>query len=59
MANEQIKYEMFRKKIPQWKLANVLGISETTMGRKLRVELSDTKREEILNIIENWSENNG
>ena len=56
MANEKIKLEMFCKKVPQWKLAMVLGISEATLGRKFRVELSEEEQAKIMKILEEWKD---
>jgi len=51
MVNETIRFEMMRKKISQWKLAEALGISESSLNRKLRKELSAEEKEELLNTI--------
>ena len=37
--------------VPFWQIARALGIGEATMTRKLRTELSDTDKNEILAII--------
>lgn len=44
MANEGLKKMARDQKIPQWKIADALNISEFTYIRKLRHELSDEDR---------------
>ena len=50
--NERIKLELFKRKIPQWKLAKALGISENTLCRRLRYELTKDQTDEIIKIID-------
>ncbi len=51
MANEIIKDELKDKKVYQWELAVALGISEQTMVRRMRFEMSEDKRWELLALI--------
>lgn len=44
MNNVEIKNEMKAAKIPYWKIADVLGVHENTIMRKLRHELTDSDR---------------
>ncbi|MBO5449294.1 MAG: hypothetical protein J5994_08185 [Ruminococcus sp.] len=44
MANEKLRKELKRLKIPYWQIASILGIHENTVMRKLRFELSDTDK---------------
>ena len=44
MNNVEIKAEMKAAKIPYWKIADVLGVHENTIMRKLRHELTDNDR---------------
>ena len=44
MANEKIKSILKERKIPQWRIAVELGISEATLTRWLRVELTPDKQ---------------
>ena len=44
MNNAEIKAEMKAAKIPYWKIADVLGVHENTIMRKLRHELTDSDR---------------
>lgn len=53
MTNIEIREAMKRKRIPQWKLGEMLGVSENTINRRLRKELSTGEKQKILNIIGN------
>lgn len=39
-----------------WQIADELGISEITMSRKLRYELSEDEKQKILDIINELAE---
>ena len=50
--NQEIK-ELFKKNnVPQWKVADVLGVSEMTVIRWLRHELTPERKAAILDAIE-------
>lgn len=51
MKNQEIRNAMKENNIKQWELAEMLGISENTMCRKLRKELPDEEKQHILEII--------
>lgn len=51
MANEDIKVAAKRVGVQQWKIADALGIAETTFCRKLRRELPQEAKEKIFLII--------
>lgn len=44
MNNVEIKTELKAAKIPYWKIADILGVHENTIMRKLRHELTDSDR---------------
>lgn len=50
-ANLDIRETLKSVEITQWELANKLNISETTLVRKLRKELPEDERQEILKMI--------
>ena len=50
-ANEAIKRTLASKGLTQWRLAEVLGISECTLCRKLRKELTTEEKEKLLKLI--------
>jgi hypothetical protein len=52
MRNQDI-HELFNKSgVKKWLAAEELGIADTTFSKRLRRELSQTEREEIISIIE-------
>lgn len=51
MANQEIRMELKARNIPQWKLGELLGVSENTVNRKLRKELSTDEKQHILEVI--------
>ena len=56
MANEEIRKLIKEDCLKHWKLAERLGISESTMVRKLRKELSTEEKEKIIREIEKYKE---
>ena len=52
MANQIIRDELRERKVYQWELAKALGISEATMVRKMRTEISDEETTELLALID-------
>ena len=53
LANADIRTKAKEKKVRFWEVAEYLKISEPTMTRKLRKELSQDEKVDILNIIDN------
>jgi len=56
MANEEIRKHARVKSVPFWKVAYTLGISEPTMTRKLRFELSPDEKRRVMQTIDKLSE---
>lgn len=52
MENMNLRRTAKAAKVPLWRIAEVLGISEPTMTRKLRRELPEKEKQQILGIIE-------
>ncbi len=50
--NEDIRRAMGAKGIKQWELAEKMKILECNLSRKLRKELPESEKEELLKIIE-------
>lgn len=50
-ANEEIRKSARISHVPLWRIAKEMGISEPTMTRKLRVELSEQEKNKMLQII--------
>lgn len=57
MANESIKEVARRKRIRLWEIADQLAVSENTLSRRLRHELSPEEKQQILAIISELSRN--
>lgn len=51
----EIRIEMTKHGLKQWQLANLLGVSESALSRKLRKELSDEEKKQILTVIQKAS----
>lgn len=51
MKNMEIRIEMTKHGLKQWQLANLLEMSESALSRKLRKELPDNEKQQILGII--------
>jgi predicted transcriptional regulator len=49
--NCEIRTELLRVGMKQYELAELLGITEFTLSRKLRKELPDDEKQRILEII--------
>lgn len=58
MFNQEIRTEAKRNGVKLWQIADKLGISEPTMTRKLRHELSEEETGHILNIISELAKEN-
>lgn len=52
MRNERIKEAMKRQGLKQWEVAELIGISEFTMCRKMRHELPAEEQDQIVRLIE-------
>ena len=54
--NQRIREHAKNKGVKLWEVADILGIHESALSRKLRKELSDTERDNILSIIDKVAE---
>ena len=52
MANTIVREELKLRGVRQWELAHALGVSEQTLVRWLRFELSEDKQMDMLEKIE-------
>lgn len=50
-ANQEVREALQNKGKKQWELADMLGISEFTLARWLRKELTEDKKELLLKAI--------
>lgn len=55
-ANQTVREEAKKKGVKLWQIAEHLGISEPTMTRWMRTELSAQKENMILNAIDKIAE---
>lgn len=51
MANDAVKRTMQKYDVRQWELALMLGVSENTMYRKMRTELSLDEQKKLIDLI--------
>lgn len=57
MKNRDIKEYAKSKGVRLWQIAEVLHINDGNFSRKLRKELSETQKQEIMKIIDDLAEN--
>jgi hypothetical protein len=50
-ANQEVREALQNKGMKQWELADMLGISEFTLTRWLRKELTEEEKEQLLKAI--------
>lgn len=51
MANLELRKSAKAAGIPLWRIADALGIGEATMTRKLRHELPENEKKQLLDLI--------
>ena len=52
MSNQDIRCAAAGAGVKLWKIADALGITDSSFSRKLRKELSQEEKEKIFSIIE-------
>lgn len=57
MKNLEIRLLLAEKRIKHYELAKAMGISDTTLSKKLRFELSNNQKQEIIEIINELARN--
>lgn len=55
MYNQEIRSQAKENNIPLWKIADGLGITDSTFSKWLRKELPQEKKIKVLEIISNLS----
>ena len=55
MKNQAIRQAAMAKGVRFWQIAEVLGVHENTLSRRLRSELPQEELERILSIIDDLS----
>lgn len=51
MANLEIRLLLAEKRVKHFELAQAMGISDTTLSKKLRFELPSNKKQEMIEAI--------
>lgn len=54
MANQDIRRAAAAAGVKLWQIADAFGISDSSLSRKLRKELTDGEKEKFFSIIENF-----
>ena len=52
MNNTKVRIKMIEAGLKQWQLAQILGIDESVLSRKLRYELPEEEQDRIVALIE-------
>ena len=52
LANTEIREAAKRNGVRLWQVAEVIGIADATLSRKLRRELPASERERVMSVIE-------
>ena len=56
MTNKKIRVAMFSQNMRMFELAKLLGVSEMTLYRRLRVELPEEEQDRIVKLIKEATE---
>lgn len=54
MRNKEIKDYIKSKNISMWRVAERLGISDSSFSRMLRYEITAEKRQKYMKLLMNW-----
>ena len=52
LPNIEVRMAIMKNNIPKWKIAEKLGIADTSFSRKLRYEMKEEDKKKILDVIE-------
>lgn len=58
MKNKLIRDALAKHDYKQWELAEIMGINEFSLSRKMRHELPEEEQKEIVSKIEEYAKNN-
>lgn len=50
--NIEIRNQIFSNNLKKWKIAEMLGITDSSFSRLLRKELNEEQKKKIMNVIE-------
>jgi hypothetical protein len=51
MANQEFKKEIRQSGVKMWQIADKIGVSDMTLSRKFRYELTNDEKDEIRRVI--------
>lgn len=51
LNNQKIRFALLENNMKQWELADLMGISEAVLSRRLRKELPEEEQERIVALI--------
>lgn len=57
--NETVKRHAWKLRVPQWKIANEIGVSEITITRWLRQELTEERFRRLMAAVDKIAEAEG
>ena len=52
MRNAEIKQYFKKKNVPMWRVAEKLGMADSSLSRLLRYDISDERKQQILNTVD-------
>ena len=56
MKNKDLRMHALESDVPLWKVAEELGMADSSLSRKLRKELSEGEKERIIAVIDDLAE---
>lgn len=51
LNNQKVRFALLENNMKQWELADLMGVSETVLSRRLRKELPEEEQERIVALI--------
>lgn len=51
LNNQKVRFALLENNMKQWELADLMGISEAVLSRRLRKELPEEEQERIVALI--------
>lgn len=51
LNNQKIRFALLENNMKQWELADLMGVSEAVLSRRLRKELPEEEQERIVALI--------
>lgn len=51
LNNQKVRFALLENNMKQWELADLMGVSEAVLSRRLRKELPEEEQERIVALI--------